>query len=260
MGGQSTGGGDGDAVTPGLGNTPADSAFKLLFRDDFEILDTTRWRLMTHSWAGNLAVFSAQAATVQDGHLDLTLLPAPEGTMSDGGAKSFLGAEVRSVDTLTYGRVRARARFAGGSAVVSSLVTIYTPWPADNWNELDIEVLGKDPSHAQFNAMVYTGALPAPTTPVSPTQHPLLVDLGFDVSADFHEFMIEWTPDGAWFWVDDVLRHTWTEKIDLMNLPQNILLTIWASGSAGWAGSVTEETLGAKATYDWIELYEYTPG
>ena len=25
--------------------------------------------------------------------------------------------------------------------MISSLVTIYTPWPADNWNELDIELL-----------------------------------------------------------------------------------------------------------------------
>jgi beta-glucanase (GH16 family) len=170
-----------------------------------------------------------------------------------------LGAEVRSVATLTYGRVRARVRFAGGSAVVSSLVTIYTPWPADNWNELDIEILGKDPNRAQFNAMVYTGTLPAATTPVSPTQDPLLVDVGFDVSADFHEYMIEWTPNGAWFWIDDVLQRTWTDKIDLMNLPQNILLTIWASGSPGWAGPVTEATLGASATYDWVELYQYTP-
>lgn len=260
MGGQAAGGGDGGTVNPpGPVSPPDDSAFTLLFRDDFDTLDSARWRLMTHSWAGNLAVFSAESATVEDGFLNLTLLEAPEGTMSDGGAKTFLGAEVRSVDTLTYGRVRARVRFAAGSAVVSSLVTIYTPWPADNWNELDIEILGKDPTHAQFNAMVYTGALPAPTTPVSPTQHPQLVNLGFDVSADFHDYMIEWTPEGAWFWVDDVLRHTWTEKIDLMNLPQNILLTIWASGSPGWAGPVTEATVGAKATYDWIELYRYEP-
>ena len=74
--------------------------------------------------------------------MTLQLLPAPDNTVVDGERKLYYGAEVRSVQTLKYGRVTARAKFAMGSAVVSSLVTIYTPWPADNWNELDIEMLG----------------------------------------------------------------------------------------------------------------------
>jgi beta-glucanase (GH16 family) len=234
--------------------------FTLLFRDDFDAFDQTRWQFMTHSWATNLALFSAEPASFADGKLSLGLLPAPAGTTDDQGAeKQFLGVEMRSRDTLTYGRVRARAKFARGSAVVSSLVTIYTPWPADNWNELDIESLGASPSSLQFNAQVYTGP---PTTPpvaqsVSPTQDPYQEELGFDASADFHVYEIEWTPEGAKFLIDEELRYTWTRNIALMNLPQNVLLTIWASSSAAWAGPVTDETSAAVATYDFIELYRY---
>lgn len=232
----------------------------LLFRDDFDELDTARWQLMTHSWDGNLALFASEPVTVADGQLSITLLDAPDGTTDDGGVeKPYLGAEVRSKDTITYGRIKARAKLAGGSAVVSSLVLIYTPWPADNWNELDIESLGKDPTEIQFNAMVYTGPLPAPTTPVSPTQDPTLYQLGFDSSADFHEYTIEWTPEAAMYFVDGVLAHTWDASIDLMTLPQNILLTIWASDDPSWAGPVDETTSGAQAVYDWIEVYEYQP-
>jgi beta-glucanase (GH16 family) len=231
----------------------------LLYRDEFETLDTTRWQLMTHSWGGNLAVFSKESPVVADGQLTLRLLAAPEGTSADGEDKSFLGAEVRSRDTLTYGRVRARIKFAKAPAVVSSLVTIYTPWPADDWNELDIESLGKDPTEVQFNAMVYTGPEQTNVTEsVAPTQHPHLEDLGFDSSADFHEYTIEWTPESATFWVDGEQRHVWSERMDLMKLPQNVLLTIWASDSASWAGAVAPETTGAAATYDWVELWEYT--
>lgn len=260
---------DGTAAAGATGNggsaggpPPAEEAFTLLFRDDFDQLDAARWQLMTHSWTGNLALFSRSAATIERGQLVLRLTPAPQGTAdSSGAAKTFLGAEVRSIDALTYGRVRARVKLARGSAVVSSLVTIYTPWPADNWNELDIECLGAEPNDVQFNAMVYTGApvRPPVTQSVSPTQHPQKVDLGFDPSADFHTYQIEWTPSGARFSVDDVLRHEWTERIDLMMLPQNVLMTIWASSSAEWAGAVTAETGKASATYDWIELYRYTP-
>lgn len=256
-GGPSTGGSSAAGAT---GLPPGDDEFTLLFRDDFDALDTTRWQLMTHSWDTNLALFSRESASVEDGHLVLRLLPAPAGTEDDQGApKSFLGAEVRSRDALTYGRVRARARLARGSAVVSSLVTIYTPWPADNWNELDIECLGKDPSTIQFNTMVYTGPPlePPVTRSVTPTQDPHKEALGFDPSEDFHVYTIEWTPTEARFLVDDELRYTWSEHIDLMTLPQNVLLTIWASSSAAWAGPVTEETAMAYASYDWVELYTH---
>jgi beta-glucanase (GH16 family) len=254
-----TGGTAGEAMGGAAGGASADG-FELLFRDDFDALDLSRWQLMTHSWDTNLALFSASAVTVEAGELRAALTAAPSGTVDPGGvAKSFLGAEVRSVQTVNYGRVRARMRFARGSAVVSSLVTIYTPWPADNWNELDIECLGKDPTHTQFNAMVYTGppVTPPATTSVTPTQEPKLVDLGFDPAADFHVYTIEWTPAGARFLVDDTVRHTWSTRIELMGLPQNVLMTIWASSSVDWAGPVNETTGQAAAVYDWLELYRY---
>jgi endo-1,3-1,4-beta-glycanase ExoK len=283
-GSSSVGGSGGNALTTGGsgatsgggGTTPAEGGgagtaggggsstgdFTLVFRDDFDQLDVARWQLMTHSWDTNLALFGDEYVSVEAGQLVLSLLRAPEGTVDTGSVpKSFLGAEVRSKETLTYGRVRARVKFASGSAVVSSLVTIYTPWPADNWNELDVEVLGKAPVSTQFNAMVYTGSPPTPpiTQSVTPTQFPEQVDLGFDPSTDFHVYEIEWTPVAARFLVDDVAVHTWSEQIERMNLPQNVLLTIWASSSAAWAGGVTEETGAAKAYYDWVELYRLGP-
>jgi endo-1,3-1,4-beta-glycanase ExoK len=268
-GGKPTSGGSGGGVlggaagvTDGGAGATAMDRFTLLFRDEFESLDLSRWQVMTHSWEGNLALFSAQVVNVEAGLLAVRLQRAPEGTVDDTGAtKPYLGAEVRSRDTLTYGRVRARAKFATGPAVVSALVTIYTPWPADDWNELDIECLGKDSSSVQFNAQVYTGPplTPPVSTSVSPTQYPYLEALGFDASADFHIYTIEWTPEGATFLVDDVPRYTWTENISLMTLPQNVLITIWASSSAAWAGAVTERTEQASAAFDWVELYRYTP-
>jgi beta-glucanase (GH16 family) len=243
------------------GAAAATGSFALLFRDEFDTFDAARWQVMTHSWEGNLSLFSTQAAAVEAGQLVISSTPAPEGTVDDSGAaKRFLGAEVRSFDTLTYGRVRARIKFASGSAVISSLVTIYTPWPADDWNELDIECLGQA-GKVQLNAMVYMGqpTTPPVTTSVKPTAFPTMATLDFDPSADFHDYEIEWTPQGARFSIDDVEVRRWSEHIDLMKLPQNVLMTIWASGSVSWAGAVTDATGTAKAYYDWIELYTYQP-
>ena len=252
------GGSDSRDSQPPEGST---GTYTLLYRDDFDTFDTSRWQLMTHSWSSNLAVFSPEAAKVAGGVLTVSLLPAPTGTTDpEGVPKSFLGAEVRSFRALTYGRVKARVKFARGSAVISSLVTIYTPWPADNWNELDVECLGKAPEKIQYNAQVYTGppTTPPVQTPVSPTPDLFQDALPFDPSADFHEYAIEWNPEGASFVVDGELRHQWTRNIGLMSLPQNVLLTIWASSSPGWAGAVAGDTAGASAQYDWVELYEYS--
>jgi endo-1,3-1,4-beta-glycanase ExoK len=245
------------------GSAPATGgSFQLTFRDDFDRLDTSRWQLMTHSWDTNLALFSDKTASVEDGQLVLRLLPAPEGTVDGtGAAKRYLGAEVRSLETLSYGRVRARIKFAQGSAVVSSLVTIYTPWPADDWNELDFECLGASPPTLQLNTMVYLGQpLPPPvTTSVTPTQDPFKPTLAFDPRADFHVYAVEWTPESARFLVDDEVVHTWSKHIDRLKLPQNVLLTLWASSSTAWAGPIAEDTLSAEARYDWVEFYDYVP-
>jgi endo-1,3-1,4-beta-glycanase ExoK len=227
-----------------------DQSFELAWQDQFDTVDTSRWSLMTHSWDGNLAQFSTTNAEVADGILKLNLTPAPE-----GAAKPYSGVEYRSKDTLEFGKVEARIRFAKGSAVVSSLVLIYTPWPPDDWNELDIEFLGKNTDRVQFNHMINI----PPADPIAGhKQYPKLVNLSFDPAASFHDYAIEWVPGRARFSVDGQVLHETTEEMQRMVLPQNILLTIWASGSAGWAGPVDETTSPTSAEYDWIKVYSYT--
>jgi beta-glucanase (GH16 family) len=167
---------------------PGAAEFELAWQDDFDSFDATRWQLMTHSWDTNLAQFSTQNVRVENGiaALDLT-------AEASDALKPFRGVEMRSIEALTYGKVEARARLAKGSGVVSSLVLIYTPWPADDWNELDIEYLGRYADRVQFNSMVYLGPPTEPpvTQSVMPTQYPQLAPLGFDASADFHVYAME---------------------------------------------------------------------
>ena len=120
--------------------------FQLAWEDNFDAFDSGHWALQTHTWDGNLAQFSTANTTFANGIASLLLTPEPTDT-----AKPFRGVEMRSRDTLTYGKVESRIRFAKGSGVVSSLVLIYTPWPADDWNELDIEDLGRYGDRVQTN-------------------------------------------------------------------------------------------------------------
>jgi endo-1,3-1,4-beta-glycanase ExoK len=230
--------------------------FALDWQDDFDAFDTARWQFMTHSWDGNLAQFSTTNTSFADGIASLGLTRDPV-----DAAKPFRGVEMRSRSTLTYGKVESRARFARGSGVVSSIVLIYTPWPADDWNELDVEYLGRYTDRAQFNAMVYTG--PPTQRPVqqsvTPTQYPEIVMLAFDPSADFHVYGIEWTPLEARFTIDGEVKRTWSTEIARLKLPQNILLTIWASAAADWAGPIRPDSAPTTADYDWIRVYKWVP-
>jgi len=245
--------------TPSEPPVPASSGgvFQLVWQDDFNAFDRTRWKLMTHSFPTNLAKFSTTNTRVDNGVVYLDLKGA-----SGDKDKPFRGVEMRSIEALTYGKVEARARFAKGSGVVSSLVLIYTPWPADDWNELDFEFLGASKDKIQTNTMVYTG--PPVSKPVahavSPTPTPEMLSLAFDPSADFHVYAIEWTPVDARFLVDGKLVRTWTEHIGRMKLPQNILLTIWASSAEGWAGPIDATTVPASAAFDWVRVYSWRPG
>ncbi len=239
------------------GTPPGTGHFVPAWEDDFSgRLDPARWQLMTHSWDGNLAQFTPGNASTSNGVLTIALTPEP----SDA-TKPYRGVELRSQDTLTYGKVEARMRFARGSGVISGMVLIYTPWPADDWNELDIEHLGKAPSAVQLNAQVYMGppvAKPA-TKAVSPTQDEQLVSLGFDAEADFHVYGMEWTPTEARFTVDGKLLRTWNAQIARMHLPQHLLFTVWASGAPEWAGPLGADSAPTAAQIDWVRVYDWVP-
>lgn len=228
---------------------------ELAWQDDFDSFDATRWQLMTHSWDTNLAQFSTQNVRVGNGIVALDLTAEPSDPL-----KPFRGVEMRSIETLRYGKVEARARLAKGSGVVSSLVLIYTPWPADDWNELDIELLGRYADRIQFNSMVYLGSPTQPpvTQSVTPTQYPQIATLGFDASADFHVYAMEWTPSAARFSVDGQVLHRWDTEIGRLKLPMNILLTIWASSASDWAGPIDASSAPVTAEYDWLKVYRYT--
>jgi len=243
---------------PGSGGADggASGAFTLAWQDDFDTLDASAWQLQTFTYGGNLATFSTQNASVANGVLTISLTPNPNST-----TEPYWGVEMRSAKTLTYGKVSARMRFATGSGVVSGLVLFYTPYPNCNWNEIDIEHLGDSSTTSQLNCQVYLGApVPNCTTSVSPTQDPLITNLGFDAEADFHQYDIEWTTAGVNFVVDGTLRRAWTKDIAAMNLPQTILLTIWASSAASWAGPIAPDSAPTSADVDWIKVYDWQPG
>jgi len=251
-----TGGSPGAGGSAGAIDAGADGGgdpFVLSWQDDFDTLNASAWQLQNFTFGGNEAQFTPQNAAVANGILTISLTPNPNST-----AEPYWGVEMRSAKTLTYGKVSARMRFATGSGVVSGLVLFYTPYPNCNWNEIDIEHLGDSSNSSQLNCQVYLGTpTPSCTTSVSPTQDPQVVDLGVNAETDFHQYDIEWTPAGVRTFIDGTLLRTWTAHANLLNLPETVLFTIWASSAASWAGPLTSTSAPTSADVDWIKVYDW---
>ena len=234
-GGPSTGGGSG---APG---------FSLLWKDEFDTFDATRWDAASHTFTENMAQFTPANAVVGGGVLALRLTVAPSGS-----AKPYLSGEVRTHAEFTYGRFETRARFARGSGLVSSLFTFYDHLPM-NWNEIDVEFLGRYADRIQYNTIFWDAAQARRT-------HEHVDGLNFDPAADFHIYAIEWLPGEVRLFVDGQLRHTETEGIaQYMTLPQKLMMNLWPANVPDWVGSIDATAIPTESQYDWVAVYAFNP-
>lgn len=164
--------------------------------------------------------------------------------------KVYKGAEYRTKAAFTYGRFEARFKPANREGVVSSFFTYHEISSSANWNEIDIEFIGRYSNNIQFNTI--TGGQ---------KNHVRSNYLDFDPYIDFHTYAFEWTPDYiAWF-VDgeEVYRQT-GDFIQTVFREQKIMMNIWNPVYTSWVGYWSDEFLPARSYYDWVSYSSYTPG
>ena len=172
--------------------------------------------------------FQKSNAVIADGLLTLSL------TQSNGG---YAGAEYRTQAKYSYGYYSVSMKAAKCSGVISSFFT-YTGWP---WDEIDIEFLGDDTTHVQFN--YYANGKGG---------HEYVYELGFDASEDFHEYGFDWQPDSITWYVDG--ESVYRATVDIPSHAGHIMMNLWnvADTNAGWAGKFDGDHLPVTAQYQWI--------
>ncbi len=166
-------------------------------------------------------------------------------------AKDFKGAEFRTKQQFLYGRFEVRMKSAYREGVLSSFFTYHEfSGGIENWNEIDIEILGRYPNDIQFN-----------TITSGQTNHVSHYPLPFSPHEDFHVYAFEWTPNYVAWFVDgiEVYRQT-GPHIATLNKPQKLMMNIWNPEATNWAGQFNPDALPAFAYYDWVKYYLYTPG
>jgi len=167
-------------------------------------------------------------------------------------AKDYRGAEYRTIETYRYGRFETRMKAAPHSGIISSLCTFHEYGDAGvaNWNEIDIEFLGRYTDRVQYNAI---------TSGISGHEHSN--PLNYDPAEAFHIYAFEWTPDYVAWFVDGLETHRQTgSHIDDLHRYQKLMMNIWPSTSVSWAGAFNEADLPSYAFYDYVTYYYYMPG
>jgi beta-glucanase (GH16 family) len=219
------------------------------FTDNFDWDNTGRWHKANNYSNGSMFNVGWRSDHVwfNGGVMGLNLDTAtcPSGCSS----KPYASGEYRSNDMYSYGRFEVRMKTVKRSGVVTSFFTYTGPSDGQPWDEIDIEILGKDPTKMQTN--YFTNGVGG---------HETLINLGFDSSAGYHTYAFEWWRGGTinWF-VDGRLVHQETgSRGPLPTHPQRIMMNLWPGiGVDSWLGPFSYPGAPLTAYYDWVKYTKY---
>ncbi|WP_216647031.1 family 16 glycosylhydrolase [Roseovarius sp. THAF27] len=208
---------------------------------------TTSFTGLVETFPGNLASFAKEGITSNEEGTHLLI------EKDKKGEKSYRSGAFASARSFEYGRFEAEIRAARGAGLVTGFF-LHRSAPRQ---EIDVEFPGNDPGvmivNVYFNpgdegmamAYGYRGA-------------PCRIDLGFDATAEFHHYVIDWRPGMIAWSVDGKVLHervSW-DPTPIPHLPMRLHANLWASSSTDLAGRVNERSLPARAVFRNVSVWE----
>lgn len=213
------------------------------FFDDFDRLDSARWRV-SDGWsngAHQACIWDKSNADVADGALTLALVRTPT-RAADGGTRDYACAELQSKATYGFGLYEARLKAAKGSGLVSALFTYTGPVQKTPHDEIDVEVLGRDTTRFDTNWFVNGRG---------ENQEKIALETPADAAMTTYAF--EWTPDRLrWFVDGKPVRDAPAPAFS--DAPQKVFLSLWngGEGTTGWLGRPDASIERAEMVVDWV--------
>jgi beta-glucanase (GH16 family) len=206
--------------------------FKELRSDNLNSIDPSYWDLMNTTFFCNKAIFSPDnIKLVNGGGITLNI---ERRTTKD---RMFTAADLSTKDTaeakFRFGRFETIFKPAKESGVISSFFL----YRFDPWQEIDAEFLGNDTSKMLIN-VYYNPGQEGDLYNYGLRGTPIVIDLGFDASLDFHRYSIEWEPDEIRWFVDDKLVHVRRDGVPtpIPKLPMRFHVNTWPICSKELAG------------------------
>ena len=203
--------------------------------DDFRT-GSSRYFIASDGWTNgdpfDCGWYKSQTA-FRNGALELTI------DRDNTGKYHYAGAEYRTNDFYGFGYYETSMQAIKNTGVNSSFFTYTGPSDNNPWDEIDIEILGKDTTKVQFN--YYTNGQ---------GNHEKMYDLGFDSSQGFHTFGFDWQRDHITWYVDG--KAVYTAYDNIPQTPGKIMMNAWpGTGVDDWLGHYDGRTP-LTARYQWV--------
>ena len=218
--------------------------FKTLRTDAFKTIDSTYWDRMDTTFFCNQAVFSPNnIVQMAEGGVKLKI------ERQAAQDRAYTAADLTTKDTpeahFKFGRFETVFKPTKEPGVVSSFFL----YRFDPWQEIDAEFLGNDTTKILLNVF-YNPGQPGDTYNYGLRGTPVVIDLGFDASLEFHRYAIEWEPDEIRWFVDDKLIHVRKAgaPTPIPKLPMRFHVNTWPICSEELAGkfSPTRDSMGSE--------------
>ncbi|MBE6327363.1 MAG: glycosyl hydrolase family protein [Bacteroidales bacterium] len=184
--------------------------------------------------------------------------PTDEDDKEETAKYRYFGAELFSNETFTYGKFEAKMKMAYAPGCISSMFLYYNDSYKGNgeiWNEIDIEVIGKEPNGFQSNIITGKKESQVTTEKIHKIDSP--------VADNFHIYTVEWTPDYvAWFLDGKEIRRSdasndTKKQVAALVKPQSLRFNIWSSASTAWVGTLSQKYIPITQEIDYIKVYDY---
>jgi cellulose synthase/poly-beta-1,6-N-acetylglucosamine synthase-like glycosyltransferase len=229
--------------------------FKAERRDNFTTLDPQFWDRLDTTFFCNLAVFEPERAQLVAGQ-GVKLVVGPGGNAEKPWGSGSIATKVDRSAQYTYGRFETVMK----AAKASGLITAFFLYRFDPWQEIDAEILGKDPTRLLIN-VYYNPGNEGDLYNYGMRGTPVLVDLGFDASEDFHRYAIEWEAEEIRWFVDDRLVHVRRDgrPTPIPHLPMRLHLNVWPICSEELAGPFTGKELPVSADIKSVAIDRWFP-
>lgn len=170
----------------------------------------------------------------------------------------FYGAELYTNETFTYGKFEAKMKMAFAPGCISSMFLYYNnsyKGGTEVWNEIDIEVIGKEPNGFQSN--IISGSKEKKVTSEQ------IYKMGSPIASDFHVYTMEWTPEYVAWYLDgkEVRRNDASndskKQVEALVKSQSLRFNIWASDAVDWVGNLYQKNIPISQEIDYVKVYSY---
>jgi len=230
------------------------SEYELFYEDDFNSFNDAFWDKREGTFQGNLAFFQEENITYENGKMVFTLRE------EQVGSNPYTGAELRTNDLpsgfYSYGCYEVRMKSAGPSGTVSS----FFAYRFNPWQEIDIEIVGKN-NRSMLTNIYFNDGQPgdANNDPFQVPPFPQGVGLSYDASQEFHNYAFEWSPgEIKWYRDGQLVKQATVEGVSpgqIPDLDMQIMMNLWVSNAPSFAGEVDDSNFPVRSEYDWVKLY-----